>query len=72
MKKTFLLLSLITIAFASCNEKKTTQDDIIRQKAEELITKNMNDPDSYEFVSLEIVDSTTYKDNITHKKRALL
>ena len=68
MKKTFLLLSLITIAFASCNEKKTTQDDIIRQKAEELIIKSMNDPDSYEFVSLEIVDSTTYKDNITHKR----
>lgn len=45
MKKTFLLLSLITIAFASCNEKKTTQDDIIRQKAEELIIKSMNDPD---------------------------
>ena len=68
MKKILLSFTVITSLFLSCNNEPA-QNDVIRQNAEELIKKNMNDPESYEFVSIQIVDSTTYKDNIEHKKK---
>ena len=67
MNKILLSFTVISL-FLSCNNEPT-QNDTIRQNAEELIKKNMNDPESYEFVSMQVIDSTTYKNNIEHKKK---
>lgn len=67
MNKILLSFTVISL-FLSCNNEPA-QNDTIRQNAEELIKKNMNDPESYEFVSMQVIDSTTYKNNIEHKKK---
>jgi hypothetical protein len=35
----------------------------VKEQLEGELKKSMNDPDSYEFLSLELVDSTFYRDN---------
>lgn len=64
-----ILLSFIASIslFMSCNNEPT-KNDIIRKNAEELIKNSMHDPASYEFVSIEVIDSDTYKNNINQRK----
>ena len=60
MKKIILLLSIII--FISCGEKKKSQKDIIQEKASLAIKKNMNDSESYEFVSIDKIDTIVWTD----------
>lgn len=62
------LFAMVTIAFTSCAKKKPTQYEIVLQNVEEYIKSIMNDPDSYEFVSLELKDSVLFSDNIEYYK----
>jgi hypothetical protein len=66
MKYTRILTLLLIFIFVSCESEKT-KEDIIRKKIEEGILPNMNDPKSYEFVSIAIIDSSTYRENIDNK-----
>ncbi|NRT14694.1 hypothetical protein HNP99_001038 [Flavobacterium sp. 28A] len=73
MKKTTLktligLFTLTTLALTSCSEKKPNRDEIVRKNAEEYLKEKMNDPKSYEFVKLELIDSVLYSDNIKYRK----
>ena len=40
----------------------------MKQNAEEYIKSKMNDPNSYEYVKLELIDSVLYSDNIEYRK----
>ncbi len=60
--------ALIAIGLTSCSEKQPTQDDIVKNNAETYVKQKMNDPSSYEFVKLELMDSVTFSDNIEYRK----
>ena len=50
---------------SSCAQKEPTQDETVRRNAEAHIMEKMNDPASYEFVKLELVDSIVMRDYIS-------
>src|SRR5690606_35048276 len=56
------------LGLTACSEKQPTQDDIVKKNAEEYVKEKMNDPSSYEFVKLELMDSITFSDNIEYRK----
>lgn len=59
----FLLLAPI-LYLSSCSEKVPTQDDLVKANTEEYLKPKLNDPDSYEFARIELIDSVLYSDNI--------
>jgi hypothetical protein len=61
--------SFITINLTSCSEKQPTQDEIVKKNIEELMVAQMNDPESYEFVKIELLDSVLYSDNIEFRRK---
>ncbi|HPO48007.1 MAG TPA: hypothetical protein PLS09_04020 [Paludibacteraceae bacterium] len=65
---TIVLCAIVTIGLTSCGKKQLTRDDIVKQNAEEYIKSKMNDPNSYEYVKLELIDSVLYSDNIEYRK----
>jgi len=62
------LFAFIAIGLTDCSEKQPTQDEIVKKNAEEYVKEKMNDPSSYEFVKLELIDSITFSDNIEYRK----
>jgi len=65
LKKLLYLLLLTPIVYlTSCSEKVPTQDDIVKANAEEYLKPKLNDPKSYEFAEMELIDSVLYSDNI--------
>ena len=54
-----ILLATLTTIIISCSSEKS-QSEIIQEKAAEAIKKNMNDPDSYEFVSIDKIDTIVW------------
>lgn len=69
MKKITLgIFSTLIIGLTSCAEKHLTQDEIVKKNTEEYLKSNLNDPESYEFVKLELIDSVLYSDNIKYRK----
>jgi hypothetical protein len=62
------LIAIMAIWLTSCSEKKLNQDDIVKKNAEEYLKSKMNNPDSYEFVKLELIDSVLFSDNIKFRK----
>lgn len=59
---------IFVIGLTSCSEKQLSQDEIVKKNAEEYVKEKMNDPSSYEFVKLELLDSITFNDNIDYRK----
>lgn len=68
IKKIGSVFLLTLIGFTSCTEKQPTQDEIVKKNAEEYLKPKLNDPNSYEFVKLELIDSILYSDNIKYRK----
>lgn len=68
VKDVLLIIALILVG-TSCKEKPLTQDEIVKQNAEEYAKFQMNDPESYEFVKLELMDSILYSDNIEYRRK---
>jgi len=74
--ETKTLVSLLFFAFVAwgCNnqqdtrEESKTQKEIVRDNAEAYLKPNMNDPESYEFVDLTLMDSVIYADNVEYRK----
>ncbi len=62
------LFAFIAIGLTSCAKKQPTQDDILKKNAETYVKEKMNDPSSYEFVKLELMDSITFNENIEYRK----
>jgi hypothetical protein len=62
------LFAFIAIGLTSCSEKQPTQVDIVKKNAETYVKEKMNDPSSYEFVKLELMDSITFNENIEYRK----
>lgn len=71
MKTKIYLLTIITsIFFTSCSTEPS-QKEIVKNKIETKIKSAMNDPASYEFASIELIDSTTNKINFEYTKSSL-
>ena len=62
------LFAFIAIGLTSCAKKQPTQDDIVKKNAKTYVKEKMNDPSSYEFVKLELMDSITFNENIEYRK----
>lgn len=62
------LITVITLGLSSCADKQPTRDEIIKKNAEEYVISKMNDPESYEFVKIELIDSVLFIDNIKYRK----
>jgi hypothetical protein len=62
------LFTLVSICLFSCTEKVPTRNEIIQKNAEDYLKSKMNDPKSYEFVKIELVDSVLYSDNIKYRQ----
>tara|TARA_R110000851_G_scaffold214241_1_gene366874 strand:+ start:75 stop:665 length:591 start_codon:yes stop_codon:yes gene_type:complete len=58
------LLLVPILHLTSCSEKVLTQDDIVKANTEEYLMPKLNDPESYEFTKMELIDSVLYIDNI--------
>ncbi len=69
LKLSTVIFLLTTILFLSCKEKKPTQDEIVKKNIEGKLIPKMNDPKSYEFVELKLIDSVLYIDNINYRKK---
>lgn len=67
MKKIILLICTIT-ALCSCGEAGNQNEKKVREVVEEKLKTEMNDWSSYEFVSLEVLDTIKYIDNINFRK----
>jgi len=63
------LFALVSLGLTSCSEKGLTQDEIVKNNAEEYLKPKLNDPKSYEFVKMELIDSVLYSDNIQYRKK---
>lgn len=68
MKKIILLICAIT-ALCSCGESSNQNEKKVREVVEEKLKTEMNDWSSYEFVSLEVLDTIKYIDNINYRKK---
>lgn len=66
--KTFFILIAFAFIYNSCTQKEPTRDEIVKNNIEEYIKPNLNDPESYEFVSLTLLDSVLFIDNINFRK----
>lgn len=69
MKGQLLLLAILAFSFLfnACS-KSHSRDALVKKSAEVYIKEHMNDPSSYEFSDLKLIDSTLYKDNITFRR----
>ncbi len=50
-------------------DKQPNQYEIVKENAENYVKRRMNDPDSYEFVELKLLDSVLYKDNLEYRRK---
>lgn len=74
--KQILSIFLLLTTLISCNnsttqkeEKNAKPEDIIRKNVEAFLADKLNDPESYEFVALKIIDTVLYKQNIEEYER---
>lgn len=68
MRRMYFLFAFVTILFCSCeNNKVKSREDIIKDNLKNYLSDKLNDADSYEFVSLELIDSVRYIDNINYR-----
>lgn len=68
--KTFAFIATASVLFISCGEKKPNRDKIVKLNVEEYLKSRMNDPESYEFVKLELIDSISFSNNIEYRKES--
>ena len=70
MKKIKLMMITLMMCFVvvSCGDSQPTRDEIVKTNVETQLKTMLNDPSSYEFVKLELLDSVTFKDNIEYRK----
>ncbi|PHS51628.1 MAG: hypothetical protein COB01_09665 [Lutibacter sp.] len=59
----YLTLLLIIFSLISC-DKNLTKKEIIKKQTFDFLKNNLNDPNSYEFVNLELIDSVSKKDSM--------
>ncbi|WP_430811304.1 MULTISPECIES: hypothetical protein [unclassified Carboxylicivirga] len=64
----YLTIIFVLIALLGCS-KQPTQYDIVKRNAKLYTIPQLNDPSSYEFASLKLIDSVLYRDNIEYKKQ---
>jgi hypothetical protein len=68
--KICLLFGFLIFSITSCSNPKPkilSKEEIVRKNVEEYLKTKLNDPESYEFVELKIIDSVLYKDNIKYR-----
>jgi hypothetical protein len=66
MKKIALLFGLFLFVFA-CSEKEKTSEEKFILKIENKLKSHLDDPQSYEFVGIEVYDSITYEKAINNR-----
>ena len=71
--KLCIAIYMIVFTMTACSSpgeqsKPLTRDDIVKMNLDEYLGSRLNDPDSYEFVELKIMDSVLYKDNIEYRR----
>lgn len=68
--KIFAFIATTSMLSISCSEKKLKQDEIVKLNVEDYLQSQMNDPESYEFVKLELIDSISFSNNIEYRKES--
>lgn len=58
----FIALIFLIVLIVSCNST-SLQDSIVKNKIETSILETLDDPSSYEFVNLKLIDSVTHRNN---------
>lgn len=66
--KQLLIIYLVCIVMGCGTQQSETPENVVKINAETYIRDKLNDPNTYEFVSLEVVDSVTYRDNIDYRR----
>lgn len=69
MKNTIILLFIFLLLSCSGMLKHPSKEDIIKNNLVAYLQDKLDDPQSYELVSLKLIDSTTYLDNINYRRR---
>lgn len=65
---TLNFFAFIALGLICCTNKQPTKDEIVKNYVEAYVKKRMNDPSSYEFVKLELIDSIVFSDNIAYRR----
>jgi len=60
--KNYLILILALIVITSCKESKENKEEIIKENISNKIKQNFKDPDSFEFVSMNLKEKETVKE----------
>lgn len=68
VRKLSIIITILFITLISCKDKLPTRDEIVKNNVEDYLKDKMDDPNSYEFVELRLVDSILFKDNIKYRK----
>lgn len=63
---TGICLIAFTVLIISCTSEMS-QDDLVKSNIEIYMQENLNDPESYEFVELTLIDSVLINDNIEYR-----
>jgi len=63
MKNKIISLSIIAIMVIGCGETELSTEQKIQSNIEAELLPRLNDPESYEFVSVSEIDTVTVKDN---------
>ena len=67
-KNTSIAFTVLLLTFISCEKMFITDDlTLIKESIEEVLIKDMNNPDSYSFVDMQILDTVIVKDVYLHK-----
>ena len=71
IKTTISICSLTLLFLASCSKDAPNKDKIVKDNFEEHLKPKLNDPDSYEFIEINLIDSVSYEDNIQSLKKSI-
>ena len=69
MKIRLSIFGVLTIGLMACSLEEPTQNEIVKRNIETYLKATLNNPESYEFVELELRDSIMYSDNIEYRKK---
>lgn len=67
MKK-IVLIVIVFITIISCSNKYGLLESKLKKEIEENVVPNLDDPKSYELVSIETIDTSMYHENIKEMK----
>lgn len=66
----FIFSVVSALLLSACGANEPTHEEIVREHFEAHISDKLNDPESYEFMEIAVIDTVYYKDNIEYRQES--